>query len=155
MHSSLLRRRAASTWLKETGRPPATSLIACQTTARCSASGAAVKPATSISSTGSGAWAAPRRPTPGATGAATTATQERAHDATVARIHAGQPARSGTAKETEQKRLGLIVTRMAERHQIGAGRDARALEELVPRGAAGILDRAPLAARARGHIGAI
>ena len=73
----------------------------------------------------------------------------------VARVHRGEAARPGAAHETQQERLGLIVARVAERHDVGAEVRARALEERVARGSRRVLERARARAGARGDVLAI
>ena len=60
---------------------------------------------------------------------------------------AARPRDPAPRSEAQQKRLGLIVARVAERHDVGAELHARALEERVARRARGVLDA--IAARAR------
>ena len=76
--------------------------------------------------------------------------QHRADDRAVARVHGRQTARAGAAQQPEQKRFGLIVARVAERHEVCVG-SARARSKNPWRAVrAGVLDRPPLArARAR------
>ena len=46
--------------------------------------------------------------------------EQRPDDVALARIHRGEPARAGAAHQPQQKRLGLIVARVAERDDVGA-----------------------------------
>ena len=62
---------------------------------------------------------------------------------------AARPRGAGAAQQAQQERLGLIVPRVAERDDVGAEVHARALEERVARRARGVLERPPLAPRAR------
>src|SRR5947208_3152508 len=68
---------------------------------------------------------------------------------------AAQRTRSGATNQPKQECFGLIVARMAERDHVSVGGRARSLEELVPGGPGGVLDRSPLASRSGGHIPAI
>ena len=67
-------------------------------------------------------------------------------------MNPAEASRSGAAQQAEQERLGLIVTRMTGRDDVGAelGRDA--LEELVARLTAGILHRRAELRRPRAHV---
>ena len=69
---------------------------------------------------------------------------------------AAEPARARAAQQPQQKRLGLVVARVAERDDVGAGNaSARARRNAWRAARAGVLDRAPLAARARRDIAAV
>ena len=84
------------------------------------------------------------------------AAEQRPDDGAVARMHAGETARAGAARQPQQDRLRLIVAGVAERDDVGAGGDARPLEERVARRRAPRprLDRRSRAARAA-HVLAI
>jgi hypothetical protein len=73
--------------------------------------------------------------------------KNRTNDVTVTRIHPSEPAGAGAARQAEQERFGLIVARMAERHDIRAGECARSLEKRIAGGASGVFDGASFAAR--------
>ncbi len=67
-------------------------------------------------------------------------------------MDAGEAPWTRAAQQAEQKRLGLIVTRMASGNDIGLelGRDP--LEELIPGLPAGILEGSPQPPGARSHV---
>ena len=68
------------------------------------------------------------------------------------RIHGRQSAGTGAAQQSQQEGFGLIVSGMAERHDVRIELPSSALEKLVPRLPRGILNRPLLAARARPDI---
>ncbi len=62
------------------------------------------------------------------------AVEQRADERAAARMHRGKAAHPGAPHETQEERLGLVVSRVAERHDVGVEVRARALEEGVPSG---------------------
>ena len=56
-------------------------------------------------------------------------------------MHRRETARACAAEQTQQKRLGLIVARVAERNEVGAAFPSRALEMFVARRTRGVLRR--------------
>ena len=67
-------------------------------------------------------------------------------------MNTAQPPRPGATEQAQQKRLSLIVARVPRRDDVGAelGRDA--LEELVARPPAGILERRAEPGGQRPHV---
>src|SRR5207253_2542020 len=76
-----------------------------------------------------------------------TAVEQRTDDVAAARVDGGQPAGAGAAQQTQQKRLGLIVARMAGGDEFGAELEPRALEERMARVSRGVFDRSSFARR--------
>ena len=73
------------------------------------------------------------------------AVEQRADDGAPARVHGRQAARPGAAQQPQQKRLGLIVARVADGHDVRVEMRTRPLEEGVARGVRRVLERAALA----------
>ena len=63
-----------------------------------------------------------------------------------------QAARPGAAHQPEQKRLGLIVARVAERDDVRVALAARMFEELVSSAPCGVFDRSSFALRPGRHV---
>jgi hypothetical protein len=70
-------------------------------------------------------------------------------------MHRRQTACAGAAQQAQQKGLGLIVTRVAERDDRRVGLDSRALEEFVPGVARGILNRSTFTTRQIRNVSSI
>jgi hypothetical protein len=72
------------------------------------------------------------------------AVDERADDPAFLRVHPAEAARTRPANQPQQKRFGLIVTRMTERYDVGADALADRLKKLVARRMPRVFDGAPL-----------
>ena len=70
------------------------------------------------------------------------ALEQRPDDAAVARMHRREPFRAGAAQQPQQKRLRLIVARMAHGHGVRVEVRERAIEKLVTRGMRRVFDGA-------------
>jgi hypothetical protein len=86
---------------------------------------------------------------------ATATGQQRPHDRSVPRVHAGETARPRAANEAQEKCFRLVIACVAHRNDVGAQFDARALERLVPRRVRRTFNRSPFAPRAPGHVGTL
>ncbi len=80
------------------------------------------------------------------------AVDERADDRVPARVHRRQPAGPGTAQQAHEKRLGLVVARMADGDDVRIEMRARPIEEGVARAMRSVLERATLAFGALAHV---
>jgi hypothetical protein len=80
------------------------------------------------------------------------ARQQRANEPAVARMHRGQTPRTGAAEQSQQERLGLVVTRMTKGEDISLETSPGAFKKRVTRRVGGVLERAPLAPSARGDV---
>src|SRR5687767_15993489 len=67
-------------------------------------------------------------------------------------MHGCQAPGTSTANEPEKDGFSLVVAGMAKGDNVRVAALSRILEELVARGASGVLQRAPLHAGARGHV---
>ncbi len=61
------------------------------------------------------------------------AIEQRADEHAAPRMHGRQALRAGAPQQSQKKRFGLIVARVAERHDVRAEVDTGALEEFIPR----------------------
>ena len=66
------------------------------------------------------------------------------NDVSALRIDPTQPGHAGTANQLQQKRLRLIVPRVANRHAIGANLDRASTQRFVAQPPCGILNRESL-----------
>jgi hypothetical protein len=73
----------------------------------------------------------------------------------VSRVHRSQSSRASPANEPQQEGFGLIVARVAERHDVSTQLLPGALEKLVSRPPGGILERPALSPCPRAHVLAI
>ncbi len=78
--------------------------------------------------------------------------EQRPHDPARPRVNPGEAARAGAAEQSQQKRLGLIVTRMTGGDDVGAELVRNALEELVSRLPPGILERRAQSRGTSAHV---
>ena len=67
-------------------------------------------------------------------------------------MHRRQAARAGAAQQPQQKRLGLVVARMPEGHEVRVELLPGVFKKLVPRLSRRVLERAPLDSSARPDV---